>query len=170
MAGKQAILHIHTTSPPTHPLTHLSLGIFPSPTQIHTFAHDERTNVRWVSIHVRHHLKHWCISRQARRTAFPRSRSPRLSHAPLQTHLSCAEALLLRRRARITATLWASCVRIAFGCGCGKRAILGGFLLLTSLALLQRRKRGSRIRWRTARPACWCKTIVWSVFAMVDEE
>ena len=42
-----------------------------------------------------------------------RSRSPRLSQAPLQTHLSCAEAPLLRRRGRWTATLWASCVGIA---------------------------------------------------------
>jgi hypothetical protein len=47
--------------------------------------------------------------------AFTCSRRPRLPQAPLQTHLSCAEALLLRRRGRITATLWASCVRIAFG-------------------------------------------------------
>lgn len=47
--------------------------------------------------------------------AFARSRSPRLSQAHLQTHLSCAEARLLRQRGCWTATLWASSVGIAFG-------------------------------------------------------
>lgn len=41
--------------------------------------------------------------------AFACSRSLRLSHASLQTHLSCAEAPLLRQQGRWTATLWASC-------------------------------------------------------------
>jgi hypothetical protein len=48
------------------------------------------------------------------------SRSPRLSQAHLQTHLSCAEAPLLRQRGCWAATLWASCVGIAFGCGCSQ--------------------------------------------------
>lgn len=86
-------------------------------------------NVRWSTLHVRHHLKRWCISRKAWRAPLPVPEALACRMHLFRRTSAAREARLLRQQGRWTATLWASCVRnnLPKGADAGRNTVTVGF-------------------------------------------